>query len=69
MKVMTVLPGSPGEGVGLQVGDLITKIDGKALDGTQDESAFARPVGTFLHLTVKRGQVTQEITVTLKDVL
>ncbi|MGA7313640.1 MAG: retroviral-like aspartic protease family protein [Silvibacterium sp.] len=69
MKVMTVLPGSPGEGVGLQVGDLITKIDGKALDGTQDESAFARPVGTFLRLTVKRGQVTQEIAVTLKDVL
>jgi S1-C subfamily serine protease len=31
---MTVLPGSPREGVRLQVGDLITKIDGKALDGT-----------------------------------
>lgn len=69
MKVMTVLPGGPGEGVGLQVGDLITKIDDKALRGTQDESAFARPVGTFLHLTVKRGKVTQEITLTLKDVL
>lgn len=69
MKVMTVLPGGPGEGVGLQVGDLITKIDDKALNGNQDESAFARPVGTFLHLTVKRGQVMQEITLTLKDVL
>jgi len=68
MNLMTVLPGGPGEGVGLRVGDLITKIDGKVLDGTQDESAFARPVGTCLHLTVTRGQVTQEITVTLNDV-
>lgn len=69
MKVMTVLPGSPGEGAGLQIGDVITKIDGKTLDDTQDESAFARPVGTVLHLTVRRGQTTREIAVTLKDVL
>jgi C-terminal processing protease CtpA/Prc len=69
MKVMTVLPGNSGEAAGLQVGDLITKIDGKALDDTQDESVFARPVGTVLRLTVKRGQATQEIAVMLKDVL
>lgn len=69
MKVMTVLAGGPGESAGLQVGDLITKIDRKTPEDTQDESAFARPVGTVLHLTVKRGQATQEILVTLKDVL
>jgi membrane-associated protease RseP (regulator of RpoE activity) len=69
MKVMTVLPGSPGELADVQVGDLIAKIDGKALEDTQDESAFTKPAGTVLHLTVKRGWSTKEIAVTLKDVL
>lgn len=69
MKVMTVLPDGPGETAGVQVGDLITKIDGKALEDSEDESAFARAPGTVLHLTIRRGDSTQEIAVTLKDVL
>jgi len=69
MKVMTVLPGGAGEAAGLRTGDLITKIEGKALDDSQDESAFARPEGTVLRLTVKREQTTRQVAVTLKDVL
>lgn len=69
LKVMTVLPGSSGEGAGLQVGNLITKIDGSAPADTTDESVFQRPVGTVLHLTVKRGETLQEITVKLEDSL
>lgn len=68
MKVMTVLAGSTGEAAGLQVGDMITKIDGRALEDTQDESAFARAPGTVLHLTVERGGSTREIAVMLKEV-
>ncbi|HEY2469062.1 MAG TPA: aspartyl protease family protein [Terracidiphilus sp.] len=68
-KVMTVLAAGVGEAAGLQVGDVITKIDGKKLEDTQDESAFARAPGTVLHLTIKRGENIKEIAVTLKDVL
>lgn len=69
MKVMTVLPDSAGESAGLQVGDLISKIDGKAPEDTQDQSAFVRAPGTVLHLTVKRDRSTREFIVKLKDVL
>jgi C-terminal processing protease CtpA/Prc len=30
-KVMTVLPGSPAESVGIAVGDVITRIDGRPM--------------------------------------
>ena len=69
MQVMTVLAGSPGEAAGLQVGDVITEIDGKKLEDAQDQSAFTRPVGTVLRLTLERGKSTRDITVVLKDVL
>lgn len=69
MKVMTVLAGGSGEGAGLHAGDLITKIDGKVLEDSQDESAFARPAGTVLKLTVKSGESTRQVVVVLKDFL
>jgi S1-C subfamily serine protease len=71
-KIMTVLPGGSGEAAGLKVGDLITGIGEKdpAPPGDDpDEPAFLQPVGTVVHLTVKRGDTTQLIDVKLGDVL
>lgn len=68
-RVMTVVPGGGGDAAGLKVGDLITKIDGLRLGGSEDQSAFVRPSGTVLHLTVRRGEGTSEVAVTLKDIL
>jgi hypothetical protein len=69
LKVMTVLPGGSGEAAGLQVGDMIVKIDGRTPTDDDDQSAFVQPVGTTLHLVVKRGDSTHEAVVVLKDVL
>jgi hypothetical protein len=71
-KIMTVLPGGSGETAGLKVGDLITGIGEKdpAPPGDDpDEPAFLQPVGTVVHLTVKRGDATQLIDVKLRDLL
>ncbi len=68
-KVMTVLPGSPGEVAGLAVGDVITGIDGQPPGDDSEEPAFLQPVGTVVHLTVKRGAEVRKIDVTLKDVI
>jgi C-terminal processing protease CtpA/Prc len=68
-KVMTVLPGSPGDVAGLAVGDVITGIDGQPPGDDSEEPAFLQPVGTVVHLTVKRGEELSKIDVTLKDVI
>ena len=68
-KVMTVLPGSPGEAAGLTVDDLITKIDGHAPSDDLDDPAFLRPAGTVVHVTVKHGDQERQVEVTLKEIL
>lgn len=68
-KVMTVLPGSPGEAAGLAVDDLITKIDGHAPSDDLDDPAFLQPVGTAVHLTIKRGDQELQVDVTLEEIL
>jgi hypothetical protein len=66
-KVMTILSGSPGEAAGLAVGDIITAIDGHPSADDTDEPAFLQPVGTVVHLAVKRGEEVRKIDVTLRD--
>jgi PDZ domain/Aspartyl protease len=68
-KIMTVLPGSPGEACGLMAGDLITQIDGKPTHDDVEEPGLLQPVGTVVHLTVKRGVTIQKLDVTLKEIL
>ncbi len=68
-KVMTVLPGSPGEIAGLAAGDLITKIDGHAPSDDLDDPAFLQPVGTVVRMTIKRGDKDVQVDVTLKEIL
>lgn len=69
LQVMTVLPNSPGAQAGIQVGDVITAVDGKAPDDDINQPAFLQPSGTQLHLAVKHGTQTRSVTVTLRDVL
>jgi hypothetical protein len=69
LQVMTVLPNSPGAHVGIEVGDVITTIDGKVPDDDINQAAFLQPSGTQLHLAVQHGTQTRLLTVTLADVL
>jgi C-terminal processing protease CtpA/Prc len=66
---MTVLPDSPGAQAGVETGDLITAIDGKAPGDEMNQPAFLQPSGTQLQLTLQHGTGTRQVTVTLRDVL
>jgi S1-C subfamily serine protease len=66
-SISSVQPGSPASSAGLQQGDLVTAIDGRAISSTQQ---FIETVDTFapgqaVTLTVKRGGNTQQIKLTL----
>jgi hypothetical protein len=69
LQAMTVLPGSPGAQAGVETGDVITAINGKAPDDEVNQPAFLQPSGTQLQLTVQHGTETRRVTVTLGDVL
>jgi len=69
LQVMTVLPGGPGAQAGLETGDTITAIDGKAPSDEVNSPPFLQPPGTRLHLTVQRGSETREVSLILKDIL
>jgi S1-C subfamily serine protease len=66
---MTVVPGSPGARAGLKEQDVITLIDGKPPTDDTMQSAFTRPVGTVLHLTVRRDGKIRPVTLVLKNIL
>ncbi len=68
-RVVTVLPGSPGEAVGLKSGDSITAIYGKPPSDDPNDPIFNQPVGTVLLLTVRRNGDVKTYSVTLRNVL
>lgn len=68
-KVMTVLPGSPAESAGIGVGDLITRIDGRAPEDDINDRAFLQPVGTRVKVSLKRGDSVKEVQITLRELL
>jgi S1-C subfamily serine protease len=65
--VMEVQPGSPAETAGLQVNDVITAVNGEAVDAehTLHDRMVAYEPGDTVTLTVLRGGETLEIEVTL----
>ncbi len=66
VRVTEVRSGSPAEDAGLQVDDVITEVDGSAVDAASFvETIRSRTVGDSVTLTVMRGAETLEITVTL----
>jgi putative serine protease PepD len=66
-KIESVVPGAPADKGGLKQGDVITKIDGKSVQDPNGISAAvaAKRPGDKVTITVERGLVTEEVTVTL----
>lgn len=66
-RIEEIMPDSAAEKAGLKVGDIITKVDGKDMDGRQNlvETIRGRQPGEKVELTVQRGSDTLTITATL----
>ena len=68
VQVVTVESGTPGEKAGLQVGDVITAIDGNAITAKNpfaNQLLFDHKPGDTVKLTVQRGGSEMTISVTL----
>jgi Aspartyl protease/PDZ domain len=68
-RIRMVIPHSPAAEAGLETGDVITQIDGAAPTDASLTSAFERPTGTRIHLTVLHSGVVRIVSCHLKDVL
>jgi hypothetical protein len=68
LTIKTIFPGSPGAKAGLKEEDIITQIDGKPPNDTTMITAFTQPVGTVLHLTIRRGTITRTTSLVLKQI-
>jgi hypothetical protein len=71
-RVITVLPDAAAAAAGLQVGDVVTEVDGRStasMSVSELAELLRRPIGTSVHLgTVRDGNV-RPVALTLKDVL
>ncbi|HXZ47516.1 MAG TPA: DegQ family serine endoprotease [Usitatibacter sp.] len=67
--VGTVEEGSPAAKGGVQPGDVILKVEGRAVDGSADLSRTIRAIkpGTKVHLTVWRNGKTHDVTLTVVE--
>ena len=69
LEVLVVYEDTPAEGVDIQVGDLITEVDGESIAGEPPEVATAQikgPAGTPVELTLVDPKTGRERTVTPK---
>ena len=64
---LEVLPGEPAADAGLQNGDLVLEVGGKAVDSADDVqgAVSAKQPGDKLEVTVRRGSDERKVTVTL----
>ena len=69
LKIKSVIPRGPAAKAGLKEEDVITRINGKSPTDKSLESAFAQPVGTVVHLTVRSGSKTRTVSLVLKEIL
>lgn len=68
IRVEAVQPNSPASEAGLEADDVITEVDGEAVDAeTFAETVRSHAVGDTLALTVVRGDETLELSVTLGE--
>lgn len=65
--VRSVEPGAPAEKAGVQPGDVITQVDGKAVESTSDLPRMIGGIkpGTAVKLTLLRNGSNQQVTVTV----
>jgi putative serine protease PepD len=65
--VAEVRPGSPAQDAGLRAGDVITRVDGRAVESTEDvhRAIESKKPGDELELTVDRDGATRTVTATL----
>ena len=66
MEIVTVVPGSPAEQAGLQVGDLVPSVDGKAMTSVNLFMAALRGPGTVT-LEVRRGGAASRVSLVLPE--
>lgn len=69
LQVDYVITGSAADKAGLKKGDRVVAIDGHGVDESKVGTAFNRPVGTRLRLTVVRGDRTIEVVLILREVM
>lgn len=69
--VQEVIAGSPADTAGIQNGDIITKVDGKKITGTEDTALTAiisaHKVGDKIQVEYWRNTATKTVTVTLEE--
>jgi serine protease DegQ len=65
--IANIEPGSPAERAGLQVGDVVTTVDGRPVHGATDlrNRIGLTPAGTTIRLAIKRGDAEQTVSVTI----
>ncbi len=63
--IANIEAGSPAERAGLQVGDVITTVDGRAVHGATDlrNRIGLTPAGSTIRLVIKRGDAAQTVSV------
>lgn len=71
VEVAAVTKGGPADQAGIQVGDVITRVDGKPAASIPLYELRCRwrhdAPGTVVHLTIQRGARTHKVSVTLRD--
>jgi putative serine protease PepD len=68
-QVVSIENGSPASKTDLRIGDVVTKVDGRPVVGSEDVVAAVQggKVGVQLQLTVVRGGAEQTVAVTLGE--
>jgi len=71
LVVIAPIQDSPAEAAGLRAGDILVAVDGTSVNGSTMEESISRvrgPKGTDVTLTIRRGDATQEITITRDEI-
>jgi carboxyl-terminal processing protease len=71
LTIVSVLPSTPAVDAGLQEGDVIRTIDGKAVSDLTSDEAVAHikgPEGTEVSLGIQRGEIELEFTLTREEI-
>jgi putative serine protease PepD len=65
--IAQVTPGQAAAGAGIKAGDVVTKVDDRVIGQSEDLAATVRSYapGSKVTLTIKRGNDTRTVTVTL----